>query len=81
MNQRGCERAYTWNGFVEMLKSYPLAKTKTYYLSEYYYENHICRKATHTELRGAKIESLSLLNFGNSGKIFVSVFCNIVLIS
>ena len=24
-------RAYTWNGFVEMLKYYPLAKPKTYY--------------------------------------------------
>ena len=26
-----CRRAYTWNGFVEMLKYYPLAKPKTYY--------------------------------------------------
>ena len=25
MNRRGCRRAYTWNGFVEMLKYYPLA--------------------------------------------------------
>ena len=24
-------RSYTWNGFVEMLKYYPLAKPKTYY--------------------------------------------------
>ena len=31
MNRRGCRRAYTWNGFVEMLKYYPLAKPKTYY--------------------------------------------------
>ena len=31
MNRRGCRRAYTWNGFVEMLKYYPLAKLKTYY--------------------------------------------------
>ena len=30
-NRRGCRRAYTWNGFVEMLKYYPLAKPKTYY--------------------------------------------------
>ena len=29
MNRRGCRRAYTWNGFVEMLKYYPLAKPKT----------------------------------------------------
>ena len=28
MNRRGCRRAYTWNGFVEMLKYYPLAKPK-----------------------------------------------------
>ena len=28
---KGCRRAYTWNGFVEMLKYYPLAKPKTYY--------------------------------------------------
>ena len=31
MNRRGCRRAYTWKGFVEMLKYYPLAKPKTYY--------------------------------------------------
>ena len=31
MNRRGCRRAYTWNGFVQMLKYYPLAKPKTYY--------------------------------------------------
>lgn len=31
MNRRGCRRAYTWNGFVEMLKYYQLAKPKTYY--------------------------------------------------
>ncbi|MDY3918864.1 MAG: reverse transcriptase domain-containing protein, partial [Candidatus Limivivens sp.] len=31
MNRRGCRRAYTWSGFVEMLKCYPLAKPKTYY--------------------------------------------------
>ena len=31
MNRRGCRRAYTWNGFAEMLKYYPLAKPKTYY--------------------------------------------------
>ena len=30
MNRRGCRRAYTWNGFVEMLKYYPLAKPKTW---------------------------------------------------
>ena len=31
MNRRGCRRAYTWNGCVEMLKYYTLAKPKTYY--------------------------------------------------
>ena len=31
MNRRGCRRAYTWKGFVEMLKYYQLAKPKTYY--------------------------------------------------
>lgn len=31
MNRRGCRRAYTWSGFVEMIKCYPLAKPKTYY--------------------------------------------------
>ena len=31
MNRRGCRRAYTWKGFVEMLKYYPLAKPKMYY--------------------------------------------------
>ena len=30
-DRRGCRRSYTWNGFVEMLKYYPLAKPKTYY--------------------------------------------------
>ena len=29
MNRRGCRRAYTWNGFVQMLKYYPLAKPET----------------------------------------------------
>ena len=28
MNRRGCRRAYTWNGFLEMLKYYPLANLK-----------------------------------------------------
>lgn len=31
VNRRGCRRAYTWGGFWEMLKCYPLAKPKTYY--------------------------------------------------
>ena len=31
MNRRGCRRTYTWNGFVDMLKVYPLAKPKIYY--------------------------------------------------
>ena len=31
MNRRGCRRTYTWNGFVDMLKCYPLAKPKVYY--------------------------------------------------
>ena len=31
MNRRGCRRTYTWSGFVDMLKCYPLAKPKVYY--------------------------------------------------
>lgn len=31
VNRRGCSRAYTWGGYWEMLKCYPLAKPKTYY--------------------------------------------------
>jgi group II intron reverse transcriptase/maturase len=31
MNRRGCRRTYTWNGFVDMLKVYPLAKPKIYF--------------------------------------------------
>ena len=31
MNRRGCRRTYTWNGFIDMLKYYPLAKPKVYY--------------------------------------------------
>ena len=31
MNRRGCRRTYTWSGFVDMLKVYPLAKPKIYY--------------------------------------------------
>jgi len=31
VNRRGCRRNYTWSGFWEMLKYYPLAKPKTYY--------------------------------------------------
>ena len=31
MNRRGCRRTYTWNGFVDMLRVYPLAKPKIYY--------------------------------------------------
>lgn len=31
VNRRGCRRAYTWGGYWEMLKCYPLAKPKTYY--------------------------------------------------
>ena len=31
MNRRGCRRTYTWDGFVTMLKAYPLAKPKIYY--------------------------------------------------
>ncbi len=31
MNRRGCRRTYTWNGFIDMLKVYPLAKPKIYY--------------------------------------------------
>ena len=31
LNRRGCGRTYTWNGFADMLKVYPLAKPKIYY--------------------------------------------------
>ncbi|MCR5323882.1 MAG: group II intron reverse transcriptase/maturase [Lachnospiraceae bacterium] len=31
MNRRGCRRTYTWNGFIDMLKVYPLAQPKIYY--------------------------------------------------
>ena len=31
MNRRGCRRTYTWDGFVAMLKTYPLAKPKIYF--------------------------------------------------
>ena len=31
MNRRGCRRTYTWEGFIDMLKFYPLAKPKIYY--------------------------------------------------
>ncbi|MDD3361785.1 MAG: group II intron reverse transcriptase/maturase [Hespellia sp.] len=31
VNRRGCRRAYTWGGYWDMLKCYPLAKPKTYY--------------------------------------------------
>ena len=31
MNRRGCRRTYAWNGFVDMLKVYPLAKPKIYF--------------------------------------------------
>lgn len=30
MNRRGCRRTYTWDGFLVMLKQYPLAKPKIY---------------------------------------------------
>ena len=30
LNRRGCGRTYTWDGFVDMLKVYPLAKPKIY---------------------------------------------------
>ncbi len=31
LNRRGCGRTYTWDGFADMLKVYPLAKPKIYY--------------------------------------------------
>ena len=31
LNRRGCGRTYTWEGFADMLKVYPLAKPKIYY--------------------------------------------------
>ena len=31
MNRRGCRLTYTWAGFVDMLKFYPLAKPRIYY--------------------------------------------------
>jgi len=31
MNRRGCRRTYAWNGFIDMLKVYPLAQPKIYY--------------------------------------------------
>lgn len=31
VSHRGCRGAYTWSGYWEMLKYYPLAKPKTYY--------------------------------------------------
>ena len=31
LNRRGCGRTYSWDGFVDMLKVYPLAKPKIYY--------------------------------------------------
>ena len=31
LNRRGCRRSYTWEGFDELLKVYPLAKPKIYY--------------------------------------------------
>ena len=31
MNRRGCRRTYTWDGFVDMLKTYPLARPRIYY--------------------------------------------------
>jgi hypothetical protein len=31
LNRRGCRRTYTWDGFLDMLKVYPLAKPKIYF--------------------------------------------------
>ena len=31
LNRRGCGRTYTWEGFIDMLKVFPLAKPKVYY--------------------------------------------------
>lgn len=31
LNRRGCGRTYSWDGFADMLKVYPLAKPKIYY--------------------------------------------------
>ena len=31
LNRRGCRRTYTWVGFTDMLKVYPLARPKIYY--------------------------------------------------
>ena len=66
MNRRGCRRAYTWNGFVEMLKYYPLAKPKTYYClywSECYYEEPYAGKPHVRICEGLRLRGLSLLDF------------------
>ena len=31
LNRRGCGRTYTWDGFIDLLKVFPLAKPKVYY--------------------------------------------------
>ena len=65
MNRRGCRRAYTWNGFVEMLKYYPLAKPKTYYClywSECYYEEPYAGKPHVRICEGLRLRGLSLLD-------------------
>ncbi len=31
LNRRGCSRTYTWDGFIDLLKVFPLAKPKVYY--------------------------------------------------
>ena len=66
MNRRGCRRAYTWNGFVEMLKYYPLAKPKTYYClywSECYYEEPYAGKPHVRICEGLRLRGLSLLDY------------------
>ena len=68
-NRRGCRRAYTWNGFVEMLKYYPLAKPKTYYClyrSECYYEEPYAGKPHVRICEGLGLRGLSLLDYGES---------------
>ena len=65
MNRRGCRRAYTWTGFVEMLKYYPLAKPKTYYClywSECYYEEPYAGKPHVRICEGLRLRGLSLLD-------------------
>ena len=65
MNRRGCRRVYTWNGFVEMLKCYPLAKPKTYYYlywSECYYEEPYAGKLHVRNCEGLRLRGLSLLD-------------------